>query len=214
MTRPLGATLRRRRVKVTCVAKIVIDPKGDSYCSGANDTLPSGPVTRGKQMRQEIQSSSYGNQNCVSRSSIMTSSASCTATVTTTTCSTVVETSTVVSTAATAVHTAVVHQELPLAEPAEKVADSSTNPAGLPVSDSTEGEEEDEEEDGTLNAGGVSGAASGGPHPCVVCRTMLEHHGQSRPLPKHQASQYGLQVQLWKLLPEFQFRTTTFFKNL
>lgn len=26
-----------------------------------------------------------------------------------------------------------------------------------------------------------------------MCKAALEHHGQSRPLPKHQASQYGLQ---------------------
>lgn len=59
-------------------------------------------------------------------------------------------------------------------------------------SDSAEDDDEEEEEENNPNASNAVG--TGGPHPCVVCKAVLEHHGQSRPLPKHQASQYGLQV--------------------
>lgn len=31
-----------------------------------------------------------------------------------------------------------------------------------------------------------------GPHPCAVCQTVVEAGNQSRPLPRSQASQYGL----------------------
>lgn len=59
-------------------------------------------------------------------------------------------------------------------------------------SDSAEDDDDDDEEENNLNSSNAAG--TGGPHPCVVCKAALEHHGQSRPLPKHQASQYGLQV--------------------
>ncbi|XP_037077120.1 nuclear receptor corepressor 1-like [Pollicipes pollicipes] len=36
------------------------------------------------------------------------------------------------------------------------------------------------------------GRGRGGPHPCAVCQTQLEHHGQSRPLPAAHAASYGL----------------------
>lgn len=59
-------------------------------------------------------------------------------------------------------------------------------------SDTAEDDDDEEEEENNLNA--TNAVGTGGPHPCVVCKATLEHHGQSRPLPKHQASQYGLQV--------------------
>ena len=58
-------------------------------------------------------------------------------------------------------------------------------------SDSDDDDDEEEEEN---NPNASNAVGTGGPHPCVVCKAALEHHGQSRPLPKHQASQYGLQV--------------------
>lgn len=59
-------------------------------------------------------------------------------------------------------------------------------------SDSAEDDDDEEDEENGLNSSSVIG--TGGPHPCVVCKAVLEHHGQSRPLPKHQAPQYGLLV--------------------
>ena len=62
------------------------------------------------------------------------------------------------------------------------------------VSDSAEDDDEEMDEENMMNCSNQVG--SGGPHPCVVCKAALEHHGQSRPLPKHQASQYGLLVSI------------------
>ena len=62
------------------------------------------------------------------------------------------------------------------------------------MSDSAEDDDEEMDEESLMNCSSQVG--SGGPHPCVVCKAALEHHGQSRPLPKHQASQYGLQVNI------------------
>uniref|UniRef100_T1JIR2 SANT domain-containing protein n=1 Tax=Strigamia maritima TaxID=126957 RepID=T1JIR2_STRMM len=54
--------------------------------------------------------------------------------------------------------------------------------------DSETGDEQSDDNDGSND----NQDKSGGPHPCAVCKTMLEHFGQSRPVTKGNCAQYGL----------------------
>ena len=187
-----------------------------------NDLVTPGVTTRlqrEQQMRQEGQTNFNSNQQpCVSSASLTISSSAATTTSSTveapvtsapvsSTLSQAQETasSTVITTAASAVLTNTTSSTSTIiSSDSANVTDSKSekaieksgdSTAAVVISDTTEG---DEDEEGNVSVVG-SAAGTGGPHPCVVCRTVLEHHGQSRPLPKHQATQYGLEVRILDL---------------
>ena len=168
-------------------------------------------LQREQQMRQEVQTTSYGTRESLSSASIMTSASSSSVVTTassvsetslssaqasqpqtnetTSTVSSATTSSATVSSATTATLPTVPDTGVAVGDQ-KAPATSSVGSLAVVVSDTTENDEEEENHISTTS----NASGTGGPHPCVVCKAVLEHHGQSRPLPKHQSAQYGMQV--------------------